>query len=131
LPCSAWVSKAAKDQSGSAEAAITRMVTPSQSGAFMGLLRSSGAALATSSVTGMGTALSGPVTESNGFRAKMGSALVACGLAELRGDGARAARGAIASSFSVTAKLPPTICVIPCAPRNAAMATSTRMTAQK
>ena len=60
-----------------------------------------------------------------------GWALVACGLEELGGAGSRPESGVAARSFSVTARLTPTTCVMPCAPRNAAMATSARITAQK
>ena len=53
---------------------------PSHSGRVVTVLRSGGGALSTASCA-LATALSGPVTESNGLRERMASALVACGLA--------------------------------------------------
>ena len=41
--------------------------------------------------------LSGPVTESNGLRERIGSALVACGVADPGAAGSRATRGGTAS----------------------------------
>ena len=121
---------AANDHSGSVDAAMTRTFTPSQSGAFFGSLSVDGGRRPAGGASGRAAAaLSGPVTESNGLRARMASALVdveprAAG----RGVGGRRAGGeAGASCFSSSAEAAPTSCVIACALRNAATATSARM----
>src|SRR5579859_6618835 len=129
LPFSCCVSSAANDHSGSADAAMMSTFTSGQSGACQGSERSGGGTSA--DMSGMGTALSGPVTESNGLRARMASAVVACGLAEAGAGGRRAVSGGVESCFSSAPRLAPTTCMIPCASRNAAMATSARITAQK
>src|SRR5205807_555040 len=69
---------AANDQSGSDDAAMISTFTPSHAGALSGSVMSGPVSLAAvSSVRSRGLALSGPVCESNGLRAKIGSALVA------------------------------------------------------
>ena len=132
MPFSCELSRAANDQSGSDDAAMTRTRTPSQSGAPYGSLMSGGAAPAsTTSSTGGGSALSGPVTESKGLRERMESALVAWGLAEAGAGGRRAASGGAARSLSSGPSMAPTTCMIPCASRNADSESRTNTTAQK
>ena len=82
LRLSCRVSSAANDQSGSADAAMTSTFTPSQSGALHGSLDVERRGGASASRRRPATALSGPVTESNGLRERIASALVACGLAD-------------------------------------------------
>src|ERR1700678_3860113 len=87
LPFSAVVLIAANDHSGSADAVMMSTWIPSHAGAPKGSLRSGAMGGAVVSTTcwlgaGSGTALSGPVTESNGLRSRIGPALVACATAE-------------------------------------------------
>ncbi len=125
LPLSSGVSSAANDQSGSGgrgddedlhPVARRRAVRVAEVGPLVGHcrdLREAG-----------GGALSGPVTESNGLRDRIGSALVACGVADAGAAGRRAMSGGAASCFSSAPRLAPTMCMIPCASKNAAIATS-------
>ena len=131
FPFSAVVSRAAKDQSGSAEAAMMSTCTPSQSGALKGSDMSSGGASTALAESAVGTRFSGPVTESNGLRERIGSAFVACGLTERGAGGTRAMSPGAESCFSSAPRPAPTTCMIPCASKNAARATSARITAQK
>jgi hypothetical protein len=110
---------------------MMRTFTPSHLGAFHGSLVSSGPSGApppTESSTGGG--FSEPVTWSNGFRFRIGSALVL--RAELFDAGAVfATGGGAASAFSSGPRLIPTSCVTACALSRAAIATNGRITIQK
>src|ERR1019366_2585978 len=70
---------AAKDQSGSGDAAMMSTFTPSHAGALRGSVLSTATAasmpLVPPSDSSTGGLLRGPVTESNGFRSRMPSAL--------------------------------------------------------
>src|SRR5437870_8323782 len=85
---------AANDQSGSDDAAITRTFTPSHGGAFVGSDRSGSAPAAGSSTIFL---LSGPVTESNGLRSRIGWAFVVWPPAVVADGAPFAAIGGVAS----------------------------------
>ncbi len=61
----------------------------------------------------------------------MASADVTCEDADAGAGGTRDKSGGAASNLSSTTRIPPTTFIIPCASKNAAIATSARMTAQK
>ena len=122
--------RAAKDHSGLVDAAMISTFTPSQVGAFMGSRKSIAAAAAAPSST-RATRLSGPVTESNGLRERIGSAFVLCPPAPVADGAVRACSGGSESCLSSAARLEPTSWVRPRAFKNAAVATSTSSTAQK
>ena len=92
--------------------------TPSQTGAFIGSLRSTGGAMGFSSVERPRS--SGPVTESNGLRERMGSALVALTVPPLDAGMAFVAIGVTASCFSSALSVAPNRFPTPRAPKKEA-----------
>src|SRR5579872_2781199 len=131
LPFSCVVSSAANDHSGSAEAAMMRTLTPSQTGAPYGSDKSGGGGAVSEATSAGGASLSGPVTESKALRERMGCASVACAWADALLASPRATGEGVASCFASGPTPAATTWTIPWASRNAAAPTRSKITAQK